>query len=126
MKERALRRPFFFALESWRAAELESWRAAELQSWSGATAGVCVCAGLGGHGWGVGTRCKYVHVSSYAAIHGGIRSRHPTHARPLTVGWCPRGRAGAGCAAPAVMVGALLFGFVGYTALPPLCISALH
>jgi hypothetical protein len=33
MKERALRRPFFFALQSWKAAKLQSCRAGKLESW---------------------------------------------------------------------------------------------
>ncbi|MCS4234607.1 hypothetical protein M2421_001781 [Stenotrophomonas sp. BIGb0135] len=38
--------------------------------------------GLGRRGWGAGTRRKYVHVGSYSAIHGAIRSLRPTPANP--------------------------------------------
>jgi hypothetical protein len=38
--------------------------------------------GRGRRGWGAGTRRKYVHVGSYSAIHGAIRSLRPTPADP--------------------------------------------
>jgi hypothetical protein len=52
--------------------------------------------GLGRRGWHVGTRCKYVPVSSCVAIHGNTWSRHPTHTAPSTVGWCAWERSTAG------------------------------
>ena len=39
-----------------------------------------------------GTRREPIHGGSYAAIHGGIWSRTPTHTPPPTVGWWPRPR----------------------------------
>ncbi len=67
-------------------------------------------AGWAGCGWVRGTRREPIHGGSYAAIHGGIWSRAPTHTPPPTVGWWPRSKRraarhfGAIAVAPSVLI----------------------